>query len=48
MSDTKKYIVVEALEIDGVAHAVDAEVDLTDEVATPLVEAGKVRLVEVV
>lgn len=46
MAETLKYKVLEEVEIDGTTHAVDTEVELTSEVATPLVEEGKIALVK--
>jgi len=42
----QKYKVLEAFELDGVQQVVDAVVELSEEVAGPLLEQGKVALVE--
>lgn len=40
-----KFKVLQEVEIEGTTHAVDSEVELTDEVAAPLVEAGSLEAV---
>ncbi len=40
-----QYKVLVEFELEGVAQAVDASVELSEEVATPLVEEGKLELV---
>lgn len=40
-----KYKVLAEFELDGAAHAVDSEVELSEEVAASLVAEGKVELV---
>lgn len=41
----KYKTLVEGIEVDGAAQPVGAEVELTEEVAAPLVEDGKVEAV---
>ena len=42
----KSYKVLVEFELEGAAQAVDSVVELSEEVATPLVEEGKVALAE--
>lgn len=39
------YKVLQSFELEGVEQGVDAEIELTEEVAAPLVTDGKVELV---
>ena len=41
------YKVLESFELEGVVQEVDSQVELTEEVATHLLEEGKVELVDV-
>lgn len=40
------YKVLISFELEGVAQEVDSQVELSEEVAAPLLEEGKVELVE--
>ena len=42
----KSYKVLVEFELEGVAQAIDAVVELSEEAAAPLVEEGKVALAE--
>lgn len=48
MSDKAKYKVLEEVEIDGTTHAIDSEVELSEneEATKKLVEEGKIALVK--
>lgn len=41
-----KYKVIEGFEQDGTSYEADAIVELTEEVAAPLIESGKVEVAE--
>ena len=42
----KYKVLVEGVELDGVTQEVGAEVELTDEIAAPMVEEGKLEAVK--
>jgi hypothetical protein len=38
-------IIAEGVEIEGIVQSIDTQVELTEEVAAPLLEAGQIELV---
>jgi hypothetical protein len=44
-AETKKYKVLQTFDLDGATHEAGGEVELTEEQAKPLIDAGKVEAV---